>query len=497
MYTDNISSLEQVLEKQQPEHQYDLSERIHFVTSDEFDGVWYAASSDDERSILSEQYKEVLGPVIVSLYEDILDGTRKKFPDGTFKGEHGVLNSEVLVRSKVEKEGLTEDDMLNLPATYFSKQKLARAILTLNNSHVQALIAAFPELKLKPYYFRSVPQSYWKGRQGKKHAREATREFYSILNWSADEIIKKTTAETFDLNILPFGANLESMLSHVYGGSPIDAVIGAFPELNLKPHYFPVVPQSYWKGRKGKRHAKEATRELFERLGWDIEQIVNNTNQKVFLEGNMPFDSNLSGMLNAFNKSPIAVVINAYPEYNLKPHYFPLVTQSYWSGPEGKKHAREALREAFDILGIRPEELPQKASRRHSSDSRLPYAMNLNGMLSNVYKNSLTNAIIDAYPEMDFKPHYFSRVPRGYWFGPDGLRHAAEATREMVSILELPIDELPKLVSSRTFNQSILPYGGNLSSMFKHVFNRNLGLAIMNAYPGRFTQDQFSINLRN
>ena len=48
--------------------------------------------------------------------------------------------------------------------------------LCFNNSPFDAIIFAYPELKLKSHYFRCVPKGYWKGEIGKNHAKEIMKE---------------------------------------------------------------------------------------------------------------------------------------------------------------------------------------------------------------------------------------------------------------------------------------------------------------------------------
>lgn len=99
--------------------------------------------------------------------------------------------------------------------------------LVYKNSPIDAVIDSFPELKLKPYYFKNAPKRYWVGKEGKEHAIEASSEFVDILTnptgayqWSVEELYGFIRYKSYFKPILPFRAKLGGMLQVVFRNSP-------------------------------------------------------------------------------------------------------------------------------------------------------------------------------------------------------------------------------------------------------------------------------------
>ena len=95
------------------------------------------------------------------------------------------------------------------------------------NSAVNAIINSYPELKLKPYYFKNAPDKYWRGEEGKKHAIEASKELVDILTdpngkyrWTMKEVFEYIKYTSYFKPILPFGAKLSGMLQVCFKNSP-------------------------------------------------------------------------------------------------------------------------------------------------------------------------------------------------------------------------------------------------------------------------------------
>ena len=96
------------------------------------------------------------------------------------------------------------------------------------NSPIEAILFAYPELKLKPYHFASVPNRYWSGEKGREHALEAINELVQVLtnpegqfNFTLEELFQKVKYTTYHKrHILPHGANLSGMLHVLFKNSP-------------------------------------------------------------------------------------------------------------------------------------------------------------------------------------------------------------------------------------------------------------------------------------
>jgi hypothetical protein len=260
------------------------------------------------RNVLVEQYNEIRDPA----------KPRKTFSPGLFKGYQGKLNCAIITRYVIENEfrwGFsTAVHKLNYKMLYSHH---LRSVKECFENLYELLKAAYPERELKPYYFKKY-RNVWHDEQGNLKAelvREAIREFVSILTrqgYKFRSMPKWINYKLFQKKILPYNSNLSYMLSKCFKNSPADAIIFAFPELNLKPHYFHHVPKGYWKGARGKENAKIIMQELYDRLT-DKKGAYRFTNSEflslvkytTYQRPIMPYGKKLGGMLQSlFNNSP-------------------------------------------------------------------------------------------------------------------------------------------------------------------------------------------------
>jgi len=263
---------------------------------------------------------------LISIYDEINDknNSRKIFSPGLFVGLQGRINCAIISRHVIENvlkmDFATAVHKLNYKILY--KHKL-RSIKQCFDSIYSLLIETYPERNLKPYYFKKHKNVWFNesGEMDKLLVKEAIREFIEILTnqrgkykYKLKTIPKWITYKHFQKNILPYNANLSYMLNKCFKNSPIDAIIFAYPELNLKPHYFRHVPKGYWKGSSGKENAKVIMNELFERLTdpnglykLNKEEVYDLMKYKTYHKPLLPYGKKLGGMLQAiFENSPTA-----------------------------------------------------------------------------------------------------------------------------------------------------------------------------------------------
>lgn len=95
------------------------------------------------------------------------------------------------------------------------------------NSHIKAIMFAYPELNLKPYYFSNVPNNYWSGKDGLTNAKEVMVELMEILTnpngqykLSEGEVVKIFKFKTYGKPILPYRKNMRGMLQTLFKNSP-------------------------------------------------------------------------------------------------------------------------------------------------------------------------------------------------------------------------------------------------------------------------------------
>jgi hypothetical protein len=167
-------------------------------------GIWH----DKKGKINYELVHEAIREFITALVD----------PKGKFgKYKHNMKKMPQWISYQLfQKPVLPFDNNLSYMLNYVYK-----------NSAVNAIIHSYPELKLKPYYFRNAPDKYWRGEAGKKHAIEAAKEFVDILTdpkgkykWSMNEVFQYIKYTSYFKPILPFGAKLSGMLQVCFKNSP-------------------------------------------------------------------------------------------------------------------------------------------------------------------------------------------------------------------------------------------------------------------------------------
>lgn len=100
-----------------------------------------------------------------------------------------------------------------------------------------------------------------------------------------------------------------------------------------------------------------------------------------------------------------------------------------------------------------------------------------------LFDSSLYNALNFAYPN-EFKPWQLSKA-RNYWVGEEGKKNSIAAIKIMIKELSIPIDELSKRITIKTFED----YG--LSGMLQKLYKTSPYLAINAVFPDRFKPWEF------
>ncbi len=238
----------------------------------------------------------------------------------------------------------------------------------------------------------------FEGLQGELNCMMLTRQVIEEkLKWSLPQVVKKINYEilySYKLRCT------KTCFKHLY-----DLIMACYPEENLKPYYFKKASKVWFEenGEMKQTMVKEAIREFIDvlthpkgRYKYKIKHLPRWMNYKMFRKPILPYETNLSYMLNAcFGNSHIKAIMFAYPELKLKPYYFANVPNKYWSGEEGMKHAKEVMDELMDILTnpkgdyrLSKEEVKEIFRFKTYGKPILPYKKNLRGMLQTIFKNS-------------------------------------------------------------------------------------------------------------
>ena len=182
-------------------------------------------------------------------------------------------------------------------------------------------------------------------------------------------------------------------------------------------------------GLQGKLNCIILTKYVIEhKLKWGIGEVLDRISYKVLYQHHLRCAKQCFDHIRD-------LIINAYPDKNLKLYYFKL-SQRIWFDENGninKELVKEAIIELISILTnpkgkykLPLNTMPRWVNYKLFQKKILPYHRNLSYMLNACFKNSPIDAIIFAYPDLKLKPYYFSNAPNKYWSGEQGKKHAFE-----------------------------------------------------------------------
>ena len=287
-----------------------------------------------QEEVLIKKYKEsrIIKTILVEMYQEILDGKRKTFPQALFKGFQGKLNCCILFKYIfTEKLNWSFNKLMKeIDKKTVVKHKL-RSIYLCYPNMFSLIKETFPEKNIKPYYL-SKAKNIWQlngGSINEQLVKEAVEELVSTvisnnnssnnnknnINNSNNNNATTTNSNKYSLknipqwikynhfteNILPYDANLSYMLHVCFDNSPGRAVMFAFPDLNLEPHYFSNVPKGYW---QNKENVKAVSKEFLEILTnkegkyrFTEEELQQYLTPKLYAKPILPFRKKLNGLL--------------------------------------------------------------------------------------------------------------------------------------------------------------------------------------------------------
>ncbi len=265
-----------------------------------------------------------------------------------------------------------------------------------------AIIDTYPELKLKPWEFRKG--GVWIGERGKQMAVKAVRwlveERFGLSPQSNDfrGQVTRINARHF------FAVGLASMLQ---AHSHIEAIIFAYPELDLNERDFPRLRRNTWTGERSLQRGMNDVRSLVEdQLGLDPTQPQNRA--KILELGPEVFvEHGLGGMLGpVFDYSPRIALQTSYPELGLKDWEFPKVPGGFWN-ENNYANVRKALRWLVEEkLKILPdseqfrERLLSITENQHDVIRKITHATRL----------KFFQVLRIAYPELDIQTEEFIKA---------------------------------------------------------------------------------------
>ncbi|MET3209697.1 UNVERIFIED_CONTAM: hypothetical protein ABIC26_002644 [Paenibacillus sp. PvR008] len=175
---------------------------------------------------------------LLSIYVDILDGKRKKFPDGTWNPvEYGKENLKSLLLYLFEERLVwTKQDVLqNFNKHFFVKWKLRGGTQKLfNDSPYDILRYVYPDWDIKPWELTRAGNNTW---TKKEDIKQAIRWLvFDKMKWNKEQICADFNLKVMEENGL-IGA-LTKYREYNETGEIYELISYCIPEFNFKPDDF-------------------------------------------------------------------------------------------------------------------------------------------------------------------------------------------------------------------------------------------------------------------
>lgn len=307
----------------------------------------------------------------IEVYNLVLEGKLRTFPNGYWKGDFGMDNARKCIKYLLEEKlKFTDDDIRkNFKCAFFHKYKLWGLLQKcFDASPYKALEFTYPG-RFKEWEI-SVPLNFWNTENG-----------IIAVKWLFEEKLKLKEDEiaAFAIGKIFCKYGLSSMLVRCFDSSPYKALDAAYPG-KYKVWEVPSCPKKFWTEKTG----GEATRWLLEeKLKLSKDDIPRKVSTKLFQ------DNGLGGMLTFLYKGSVFRAINsAYPN-KYKEWELNRVPSNFWTNEKAIEATKWLVE---DRLKLSKEDISKMLLKDHFIKN------GLNGMLVVVYNGSFKRAVQSAYP---------------------------------------------------------------------------------------------------
>jgi len=403
---------------------------------------------------------------ISSFRIQIKSGLLKKLPNGFY---NELENQKILLKTYIEEEcNNSRDIFLTRTSNDLKKSGLAGLLYFYKGGMATMIENVFGKEYAYPWELTNTPCNCWQGESGKINARLSIKWFFQKY---LDEDIEKVYSTTFtDFNKIGLGG----MIQTVYRNSVYDAFMDAFPE-KLQPWKFKRHPKDFWITAEGKNVAYQGLIFLLESKFEKFENFESIKDKIVTLKEKDFKEYDLYKVLKYYGQSHHNF-IKIFTKLDVKDYEWDKSSQGTWK--DSFLNCIIVLKEYIETHNLNNNEVLLKLSKND-------FPNHLKNMINIQFEGSTSKAIMALYP-MRFEEWQFSKAPQNYWKSSEGKKKAIELTRDLIQnkLNYWSYDEI-KNVSTLDF------YKYGLSSIITKVYEGKLYDAIMMAYPGTFTKNDF------
>ncbi|MEK6927768.1 MAG: hypothetical protein AABX11_05030 [Nanoarchaeota archaeon] len=320
---------------------------------------------------------------------------------------------------------------------------------------------------------------YVRGKRGILSQRNSEKVANKIIQTSIEEVARIPKKD------VPVKANsrffrnlgLHVLLANFYQDSAMNAVQAVYPD-EFQPWEFNRSPLGYWSGDNGAQNGINAIKWFCKKRNIKKLADCRGVTRRAFRE------DGLGGLLSMqFRSSPFLALRTQFSE--LKPKDCNTRPKGYWDSEENQKtelisflieHQRQ------DISGLTPEATYDLGLKKFVNSSAL-ISFGLSCLLNHNYSGQIYELFHHHFPKQILPWTLTSR----WTDNPKEI--AGKAVRWLFDkYLQIPQDEINSYASYKLFAQ--VGFGGYLSN--PRLFNGSVFKFVDNAYPGVFSQSDFS-----
>ncbi len=287
------------------------------------------------------------------------------------------------------------EDWYKITQKDFDRHKGVRFLSYYQNSPSVAVMDYLPEYEWKEWLFNNAPNNFWNKPDNRRR----------YMQWLGEKLSFRKPEDWYRVTKKDFESNKGGgFLAGYYQSSPSSAVTAYLPEYEWKEWLFSCTPMNFWnKPENRRRYMKWLGEKLDFRNPEDWYRITVNDF----------YGNNGSGFLNYYHDSPSAAVMDYLPEYEWKEWFFEPVPQNFWNKPENRHRYMQWFEKTLAFR--KPEDWYEITQKDFQSNKG-------NGFLQCCYQNSPSAAVMEYFPEYEWKEWLFVRAPNDFWDKPEN-RH--------------------------------------------------------------------------
>ncbi|OTZ79392.1 hypothetical protein BK768_07350 [Bacillus thuringiensis serovar tohokuensis] len=407
-----------------------------------------------------EMSDDMLAVRIEEIYQEILDGDRKKFPPGTWSEDENNELARRVTKYLIEQVLIwnIQDLREGWNQKLIQKMKLTTVLAKYNNSPYRMLNDAYPG-HVKEWELKMAPLHFWTKENG-----------LNALKWTIEEKEQLDEKEILKVYSTKWLAKhkLTTPCRIFFKDSPYMMINSLYPG-RFKEWQFQCVPKYFWT----KKIAIEA-------LLWTIEKKEQLNAGELLQKYSLRWikEQNLYSPCFIFWKgSPYAFLNELYPN-RFKEWELLVTPKGFWT----KEKALEALKWTIEEKEkLSDKELKSKYSMKWLIQHGLRTPVN------QFFKDSPYQFLNDLYPNR-FKEWELPVTPNGFWTEEKALEALKWTIEEKEQLSD---EELKRIYSARWIKNQKL-------SVPLHKFWSNNPFIMLNSlYPGRFKRWEFSVSPYN